>query len=487
MKLYPSFRSPFSSIARSLCFTAVLFTALSRAAEVEKASSTLAAWDAPGQANPFLPGYYADPSLVQDDGHIYLYATLDPWGGSTLGCWETSDFKHWDYRVLNWPTKAACTSPTSGGAGVWAPSVVHAPNGRFYMYVSVGNEVWVGVADHPLGPWKNALGDKPLIPGNAKPGFHMIDAEAFIDTDGQAYVYWGSGWDWKNGHCFAIKLKPDMVTIDGEAKDVTPPNGHYFEGPFMTKQGGHYFLMYSDGKTISDTYCVHYSVGETPFGPFKEAANSPILQTHRELNVISPGHHAVFTYQGKTYIVYHRQSVPFVEGEAYRQVCIDELHFTPDGTIENVTPTHAGPAFAQRHANADNLAAPATGATLTASSSASEFYGPQRVVDDNYATRWKADPQAHGATLQLDLGSVRHVERSELLLEYAWKPYLIALEVSRDGQTWTTVLDARAQGIQGSPTRIAHPGEYRYLRLTFAPEMKGSDASLWEWRVFGTP
>jgi hypothetical protein len=29
--------------------------------------------------------------------------------------------------------------------------------------------------------------------------------------------------------------------------------------------------MYSDGKTVADTYCVHYAVGDTPFGPFKEA------------------------------------------------------------------------------------------------------------------------------------------------------------------------------------------------------------------------
>jgi hypothetical protein len=85
----------------------------------------------PHAGNPILPGYYADPSLVQHDGTFYLYATLDPWGDRTLGCWESSDFKNWTYRVLNWPTKDACISPTSGGAAVWAPSVVQAKNGKF--------------------------------------------------------------------------------------------------------------------------------------------------------------------------------------------------------------------------------------------------------------------------------------------------------------------------------------------------------------------
>ena len=156
---------------------------------------------APGAANPVLSGYFADPSLVSYRGKYYLYATLDPWGGDTLGCWESEDFARWTYRALNWPTKTACTSPTSQGAKVWAPSVVRAADGRFFMYVSVGSEVWAGVADHPLGPWQNALGDRPLIPGNFRPDFHMIDAEAVLDDDGSAYLYWGSGWDWKNGRC----------------------------------------------------------------------------------------------------------------------------------------------------------------------------------------------------------------------------------------------------------------------------------------------
>jgi beta-xylosidase len=131
---------------------------------------------APGSGNPIAPGYFADPSVLEHDGRYYLYATLDPWGGETLGCWESTDFANWTYRSLNWPTKAACTSPTSAGAKVWAPSVVRAADGRFHLFVSVGSEIWAGVADHPLGPWQNALGDRPLIDGKFRPGFHMIDA-----------------------------------------------------------------------------------------------------------------------------------------------------------------------------------------------------------------------------------------------------------------------------------------------------------------------
>jgi hypothetical protein len=98
----------------------------------------------PCSANPILPGYFADPSIVQYQGHEYIYATLDPWGGDTLGCWESPDFKHWTYRVLNWPTKRACTSPTLKSTMIWAPSVVRAPDGKFFMYVPDGSEIRAG-------------------------------------------------------------------------------------------------------------------------------------------------------------------------------------------------------------------------------------------------------------------------------------------------------------------------------------------------------
>jgi hypothetical protein len=59
------------------------------------------------------------------------------------------------------------------------------------MFVSVGSEVWCGVSKHPLGPWKNPLGNQPLIPIDTTRYYHGIDAEAFIVDDGKAYLYWG--------------------------------------------------------------------------------------------------------------------------------------------------------------------------------------------------------------------------------------------------------------------------------------------------------
>ncbi|RXG26829.1 family 43 glycosylhydrolase [Leeuwenhoekiella palythoae] len=290
-------------------------------------------------SNPIVDGYYADPSIIIENGKFYIYATKDPWGKDDLAFLESSDFKSWKLKKINWPTKEDCTSPTSNGSMVWAPSVVKAKNGNYYMYVSVGSEVWAGVATSPGGPWKNAMDDNtPLITQDLFPDYHMIDAEAFIDDDGQAYLYWGSGLNWMNGRCFVVKLKKDMITFDGEIMDVTPEN--YFEAPAMIKRNGIYYLMYSDGKVIEDTYKVRYAIGDNPFGPFKEAETSPILSTASDSITYSPGHHTVFSKGGQNYILYHRHSANSPQSTGLlRELCVDSLNFTKDGLIKNVKPS----------------------------------------------------------------------------------------------------------------------------------------------------
>ncbi len=286
--------------------------------------------------NPIMPGYFADPCIVKQDSAYYIYATIDPWGGDELAVFSTKNFIDFTRHHLNWPTKAQCTSESSNGSMVWAPAVRKAPNGKFYMYVSVGSEVWAGVSESPLGPWKNAVTDNsPLVAATDFPNVHNIDADCFIDEDGQAYLYWGSGFHWVNGVCMAVKLKADMVTFDGEPVEVTPP--HYFEAPHMIKRFGKYYLMFSDGKAIDDTYKIGYAVGDSPMGPFEEGVNSPILTTTPDSTTIGPGHHTVFHENGQDYLLYHRI---FPHGEEYvlRQLCIDSLNFDAQHNIEKVQP-----------------------------------------------------------------------------------------------------------------------------------------------------
>lgn len=286
--------------------------------------------------NPIIDGYFADPTIVKETDTFYIYATIDPWGGDELAVFTTTDFTSFERHSINWPTKEACTSPTSNNSMVWAPSVIKATNGKYYMYVSVGSEIWAGVSDSPLGPWANAKPDNtPLIAAPDFPNVHTIDADCFIDDDGQAYLYWGSGFKWINGICMAARLNPDMITFASEPQDVTPDN--FFEAPHMIKRFDKYYLMYSDGKAIDATYKVGYAVGDTPMGPFYEGRNSPILETTADSTTIGPGHHTVFRENDQDYILYHRI---FPQNEKYvlRQLCIDSLIFNENLSIKKVIP-----------------------------------------------------------------------------------------------------------------------------------------------------
>lgn len=427
--------------------------------------------------NPILPGYFADPSLVQYDGKFYLYVTADPWGTDFLSCWVSDDFQNWTFHTLNWPTKAACTTPRSETNKVWAPSVVQKGD-AFYMYVSVGSEVWCGKAKHPLGPWENMLDDQPLIPGDTTRYYHVIDAEAFIDEDGKAYLYWGSGWNWTNGHCMAAELADDMCSFRAKPVEVTPTR--YFEAPLMLKHSGKYYLTYSEGKTIDETYEMRYAVGDTPFGPFKEADNSPVLVWNDSLKVYGPGHHTVFAYGGENYILYHRHRLPFVTGTAYRQTCIGKLTFDEQVSQINTIIPHHTQAFPDLTKDKKRYVTPKS---ITASSASSDYTKAENVLDCDYGTRWEAAGDDWSPMLTLSYAESVAVDTVEILFEYPWQKYFLKVETSSDRETWDTAADYTRDGITGSPVNIPQKRKCKMIRLSFSRPELGVRASIWEVRV----
>jgi hypothetical protein len=124
-------------------------------------------YDSPKTGNPLFPGYYAGPTILEDNGTFYIYATSDmrSWNDITkMAVWTSRDFINWKCDYLNWPTKEQCISKTGTASGVWATSVIKAKNGKFYMYVTVGQEIWVGIAYSPTGLWEKSKADNtPLV------------------------------------------------------------------------------------------------------------------------------------------------------------------------------------------------------------------------------------------------------------------------------------------------------------------------------------
>ena len=281
--------------------------------------------------NPILPGWNADPEAHIFGNRYYIYPTYsDEYEKQTFfEVWSSSDLTDWinhgrilDFADIPWSTNRAA----------WAPTVAE-KDGKYYFYFSAGDGAGIGVAvsDSPTGPFRDALG-QPLIK-EYHHGAQPIDAHAFVDDDGRAYLYYG-GWS----HAVVVQLGEDMISTRGDFHEITPDS--YVEGPFMIKRNGVYYLMWSEGGWGDASYCVAYARSDSPLGPFERA--SCVLVTDPSI-ATSAGHNSVINIPGtdEWYIVYHRRPLDETHRN-HRVTCIDRLDFDEAGNILPVKMTHEG-------------------------------------------------------------------------------------------------------------------------------------------------
>jgi beta-xylosidase len=283
--------------------------------------------------NPLFEGWYADPEIHCFNGRYYLYPTLSTEYERQVAfeCWSSDDLTKWknegvilELKDVRWSTNYAA----------WAPSVAE-KNGRFYFYFSAGDGAGIGVAvsDNPTGPFRDAIGI-PLVSGYHH-GAQPIDANCFVDDDGEAYLYFG-------GHrkCVVALLTPTMCAFRSPFRDITPREG-YVEGPFVVKRRGVYYLMWSEGSWRMDTYLAAYGTADNPFGPFEYQGK--VLENNPEVGR-GAGHHSVLKLPGtedEWVICYHRRPLS-PENHHHRIVCLERMTFRADGSIAPVTLTQCG-------------------------------------------------------------------------------------------------------------------------------------------------
>lgn len=299
------------------------------------APEVLAALIADTQAQvpkPILDGYTADPAIRVFGDKYYIYPTSDK------PFWNTTDFSVWSSPdLVNWKKEGLILDVTKdlkwANLKAWAPDCVER-NGKYYFYFCANERVGVAVADQPTGPFVDALG-QPLVQKSDKVRTFPIDPYPFIDDDGQAYLYLG------NGKPTVFKLKPDMITLDGDP--ATFKLKEFREGIVVFKRAGKYYFMWSIDDARSDDYRVGWGVSDSPYGPVKSpATNFIVLRQHGLAK--GTAHHSVVNVPGtdRWYVAYHRHAVP--GGGGYqRETCLVKMEFNPDGSIQPMDPLQ--PAF----------------------------------------------------------------------------------------------------------------------------------------------
>lgn len=437
-----------------------------------------APFTAPGNRNPIIPGYFADPTVKFFNGIYYIYATTDGNGGG-LGpsqVWTSPDFVNWTMQDMNWPTTH----------NYWAPDVALGNDGKYYLYYCQPTvEIYGASASTPVGPWTPLFPDgKAVVQNYLVPKVITLDGQTFKDDDGKYYMTWGTWGIYPGYGCGVGLLNPDMKSF---AKTAQIPNTlakDFFEGSFLFKRKGIYYLLYSSGFCEDETYRVQYAMSKTgPMDGFQFGKNNPILATSADGTVHGPGHNSALQIGNDYYIIYHRHNNPHSGGGYNRQVCADKLVFDTDGNIEKVIPTHSGIGYLGKNAIPyPNLAYQ----KKVTASSYYEAYKPVFAVDDNNGTLWKPkDNSAAPAWIAIDLGKLTTVKSILTQFEYATWYYQYHIEYSADGKQWQMFADKSANRWHGSPAVDVGNVKARYIKLTITgTEQPGLYKAIWNIKVF---
>jgi beta-xylosidase len=287
--------------------------------------------------NPIITHKYtADPAALVYNNRVYLYTGHDvappKREGYVMHDWlvfSSPDMVTWTEHSV--PLSAKDFKWAKGEA--WASQVIE-KNGKFYWFATVahnsihGKAIGVAVADNPLGPFKDAKGSALVtndMTKKAKISWDDIDPTIFTDSDGQSYLFWG------NTTLHYVKLKDNMIEMDGDFKEIQVPN--FTEAPWVHKRKKWYYLSYA----YQFPEKIAYAMSRSIHGPwqFKGILNEVAGNSNTN-------HQAIIDFKGKSYFIYHNGTIPTDGGSYRRSVCIDYLKYNRDGTLKRVIMTSEG-------------------------------------------------------------------------------------------------------------------------------------------------
>jgi beta-xylosidase len=280
----------------------------------------------------------ADPAAMVHNETVYLYTGHDEAKDNKV----FYDMHDWlvfsSTDMVNWKSHGARLSVKDfkwAKSDAWAGHVVE-HKGKFYWYVTVrhatinGFAIGVAVAGSPNGPFRDARGSA-LVSNDMTTDIEIdwddLDPAAFIDDDGQAYLFWG------NTKPRYARLKDNMVELDGEIHPLDLPD--FTEAIWVHKHKKHYYLSYATGFPEKTAYAMSKSIT----GPWEYKGILNELAGNSNTN-----HQSIIEYKGKSYFFYHNggSQIPPHGGSFRRSVCVDKLFYNKDGTIKRIIMTSEG-------------------------------------------------------------------------------------------------------------------------------------------------
>lgn len=309
--------------------------------------------------------YTADPSAHVFEGRLYIYPSHDIDAGAPFDD-EGGHFGMEDYHVLRMDRLDGDVTDCGRVLHVrdvpWAKQQMWAPDaacrdGRYYLYFPAKDpegifRIGVAVGAGPEGPF--------IAEPEAIAGTYSIDPAVYEDDDGTHYLYFGGIWggqlqryrdnryDTANeepvGDAPALgprvgRLDAGMTRLAEPTREVQILDEHgkplraddhdrrFFEGPWLHRYQGRYYLSYSTG----NTHLLCYAIGDSPYGPFTYAGVilKPVVGWTT--------HHSICQFQGQWTLFYH-DAVLSGGVTHLRSIKSTPLHMEADGRIRTIDP-----------------------------------------------------------------------------------------------------------------------------------------------------
>ncbi len=265
-------------IAVTLLFA--LFVALSLPARAEPGDRSL-------DNLAIVPFDSPDPTAIQMPGKQGVYVFSTGRGIPILYSENMFDWKRigrvFPKGLPDWAAKRI-----EGARAIWAPDIVYL-NGLYHIYYSVstfgGQRSLIALAvnktldpDSPDYAWEDRGIVLESLPDVTD--YNAIDSALYVDTDGKAYLFWGSYWtglkavevDPKTGKPFRYeegkwKIPADYIAVaKRRSKQDTS-----IEAPYVIRRGDWYYLFTSRGSCCDgekSTYSIYVGRSNSPLGPY---------------------------------------------------------------------------------------------------------------------------------------------------------------------------------------------------------------------------
>lgn len=239
-------------------------------------------------ANPILPGFNPDPSILRVGDDFYIATSTFEWYPG-VQIHHSRDLVHW--RLATRPLTRASQLDLRGvpdSCGVWAPDLTWA-DGRFYlMYTDVkryGETTVNGAGGASLRDFHNYVVTAENIEGPWSEPVHLnssgFDPAIFHDDDGRSWLL-NMLWDHRPdkgrfGGIVAQEMCRNSLQMLGERKLIFAGTHRYFtEGPHIYKHGGYYHLLVAEGGTGWD-HAVVMARSRDLLGPYEVHPDGAVL------------------------------------------------------------------------------------------------------------------------------------------------------------------------------------------------------------------